>query len=312
MSAVRVSRVSMLFAAGLAGAGAAFARGPVDDALDAFALEAAARPAEYVPRAERLWIELENGPARAWIVEPDAAPARAALDPRVREARAYYVRRLVREHDDMKRDPAADPSAPEWDAVMRDHYREVRKQYGKAVKKIGKGFAEDELYGPGRPRFLASLDLLRGDTAEAVETYRAAWKAHGFEEDFLAMAELLRAQGRLDDARLEEGLAAHPASPAVHATAFSAWMERRSPAATRKALALATRASEALWPGSVDWKIRRAQALLATGGAPELKEAEAALMDALAALDADRALKPGAAEAVRLRKEIFALMAEAR
>ena len=282
--------------------------GPLEQALQTFMREGRAYPEGYLERAERAWTNLARGPVRAWMGgRLDTLAALPSEDILMRELRAYYMHQLVGDYENMLRERHAAPE--DWDQSLRTQYALLRRQYKKSETRARFDADTASLLGPGWPRFQADLALDRADTAAALRAYRSGWKRFDIEQDYISLIQLYRAQGRFDaaslDALLEEGLRAYPVSPGVHAAVFTARLEGGRAEDAGKALAIAARGQGELWPESVDWKIRYARALMASGKSAEVDDA---LLGALGLLEEDRILKSNAPEALRLRREIFALM----
>jgi hypothetical protein len=310
-----VIRIGTLLRAALALSSlAAGSTGPLEQALQTFAREDQVRTDDYIVRAEKAWTELSRGPVRAWVGgNRDTLPALRADDVLMRELRAYYFHQLMAQYATLTRDrdAGAEPrlTPEQWDETLRAQYLNARRQYKKSETRARYDGDTATLLGPGWPRFQADRALARRDTAAALRAYASAWKHYGTEDDYISLLRLraVRADARAPsfDALMEEGLRDYPASPGVYAAVFAACLEKRNPARLKKALALSARGQGELWPGSVDWKIRHARALLANG---RDKDAEPALLSALSLLENEASLKPDAPEAVRLRHEIFALL----
>jgi hypothetical protein len=290
------------------------APGTLEKALVVFSQEDREHPADYITRAERAWVDLARGPVRAWVGgNRDTLPALPVNDVLMRELRAYYMYQLMAQYGIMVRDREAGASPrltrEQWDETLRGQYLNARRLYKKSEVRARYDSDTASLLGPGWPRFQAERALARGDTAAAAQAYLSAWKHYNTEDDYLSLLSLRRgaavSKGASFDALVEEGLRAYPTSPGVYAAVFAAYMGDRTPARLKKTLLLSARGQGELWPTSVDWKIRHAQALIANG---KVREAESTLMDALGLLENEAALKPDAPEAVRLRHEIFALL----
>jgi hypothetical protein len=156
-------------------------------------------------------------------------------------------------------------------------------------------------------RWLARIELSRGDTSAALAVYRYAWKQHPREETYLEMLEKLRQHGSVPErALLESGLREFPVHPAVLSAVFDAYLASGQKEDLRKALELSGRAEKTLWPRSIDWKVKRAQAFLAV---KQPRDAELVLLEAVDLMDADARLE---GENAVLRTQVFQLLETCR
>ncbi len=193
-----------------------------------------------------------------------------------------------------------------WHLYLQDRFREASAQ---ARRNLRAG-----IVGPEQYRLLAGAALARRDTAESAHAYLEGWEELHLEEDYLSMVRL--AQGgsarprsrsvlRRFDTLLDAGVRAYPNSPGVYAEVFQAYLKNRNPASLRKALDLSNLGQVRLWPGSVDWKIWHARALLAAGMSDS---AQGILLRAMDILEGETRLRPDSDLAMRLRQEIFELL----
>ena len=156
-------------------------------------------------------------------------------------------------------------------------------------------------------RLLAEIELFRKDTAAAITAYRTAWDHDSDETDYIDLLDLQRGRGNTPEELLQQGLRLYPKSPGAIQSVFEVYSMAGDSVSLNKALQVADRAANSLWPLSVDWKIRHAQALLSL---KRLHEAEPVLLAALDLLDEDPRLKGQDSEPVR--KQIFILLEAAR
>jgi hypothetical protein len=155
-------------------------------------------------------------------------------------------------------------------------------------------------------RWLARIELSRGDTVAALAVYRFAWEQHPREETYLEMLEKFRQHKRVPEgALLERGVRQFPAHPGVLSTVFEVYFTSGEKKDLRRAFALSGRA-ETLWPRSIDWKIKRARVLLAL---KKPREAEQVLLGAVDLMDSDPRLD---GENGALRRQVFQLLEKSR
>lgn len=149
--------------------------------------------------------------------------------------------------------------------------------------------------------FLAKIALSEKDTNTAIAAYRLGWDQHPDENVYV---ELLHAYGRWKTPMelLDEGLRLYPNSPGILQTLFDSYLNLGNPAGFQKCLVISSRAEETLWPMSVDWKIKHAQALLSLN---RPHEAESVLLAALDLMDGDPRLE---GENGQFRKKIFTML----
>jgi tetratricopeptide (TPR) repeat protein len=156
-------------------------------------------------------------------------------------------------------------------------------------------------------RWLARIELSRGDTAAALAAYRYAWEQHPREETYLEVVQKFRQHGRRPDkALLERGLRMFPTDPGVLSVVFEAYRASGKKADLRRSLDLSARAEKVLWPRSVDWKARHAEVLLAL---KKPREAEKVLLQAVDLMDGDPRLE---GENGDLRTRVFLLLERCR
>jgi hypothetical protein len=163
--------------------------------------------------------------------------------------------------------------------------------------------------GPEQFRLLAGIALAHKDTAAAIRAYHEGWERLRLEEDYFTVVDLSAGRKGVPDPLLQEGLAGHPKSPGVHALIFSAYMAKGDAAALARAREISENGQSLLWPRSIDWKIRHARALIASGMGDS---AQPVLARAQALQERDARLKGNSEAAVKVRNEISGLLDSAR
>jgi len=156
-------------------------------------------------------------------------------------------------------------------------------------------------------RILAAIELSEKDTAAAIAAYHLAWEQNHEESDYMDFLSLGRGRGAPPEEDLQQGLHLYPQSPGPIKTIFEVYFAAGDSTSLRNAEALSDKAEKMLWPQSVDWKIRHAQALLSLR---RDHEAEGVLLGALDLLDGNPHLQDDAGQP--LRQEIFTLLEVAR
>ncbi len=154
--------------------------------------------------------------------------------------------------------------------------------------------------------FLAKIALSTHDTAAAIAAYRLGWDQHPDENIYVELLHAYRGSWKPPQELLDQGRRVYPGSPGILQTLFDAYGQVGTPACLRERLALAAQAEKTLWPASVDWKIKYAEALLSL---EQRKEAETVLIAAVDLLDNDPRLE---GENGEFRKKIFSLLEVAR
>jgi len=163
-------------------------------------------------------------------------------------------------------------------------------------------------YGHEQARLWAAIELSRKDTAAALGAYRFAWDLFKDENVYMDMLDLYRAENKLPPEKLlKQALKVYTRSPGPILSTYQAYYAAGDPASLRKSLSIAERAQAILWPQSVEWKIRYAQALLSLHRKPA---AEKVLLACLDSADSDPRLQDQNGQP--LRQEIFTLLETAR